>query len=504
MTLDLGLGGYAFVVSKSGKLVSHPNKECITLGWTIDELARRSDSDMLDEVAAHVARAGTQLELEGNDPMTELPAWTYCGALAQPGWQMCTVTVAAAAITEHVPLARRRVHIACVLALLLMVLGGLAPGVQEHAERSLWRYNLLVSVALIGVVIYLWTLAASGSLTEGRIEAVIAESQIARTVAVNAEQVRASRVHAELHEVPTGLLVERMQLAEGSVSISGIVWQRFELDPDEDLPPWAGVALSGAYESTFARAFDHRSGATRTVGWRFQARLDQDLDASRFPFEQGEVHIDLQPREFDGTIVLVPDLAAYDAIIPSAQPGVGVHVGLSGWRIQASQFSFLDRKQHTDFGLGSASVAADLSRLRFTVEMRRELINPMVVYVLPVSILFFLIFAVLLMTSLDDTLMSRFGFNASASIGAYGTFFFIAVLEHVSLRDAVQSSTLVYFEWFYIVLYVLLMLLSLNALLFATNHPIPLVDQRDNLWPKVLYWPVSTGLMCAVTLYTFY
>ncbi len=134
--------------------------------------------------------------------------------------------------------------------------------------------------------------------------------------------------------------------------------------------------------------------------------------------------------------------------------------------------------------------------------MRRELINPMIVYVLPVSILFFLIFAVLLLTSLDSTLMDRFGFNASASIGAYGTFFFIAVLEHVSLRDAVQSSTLVYFEWFYIVLYVLLLLLSLNALLFATNHQIPLVDQRDNLWPKVLYWPVSSGLMCAVTLYT--
>ena len=49
---------------------------------------------------------------------------------------------------------------------------------------------------------------------------------------------------------------------------------------------------------------------------------------------------------------------------------------------------------------------------------------------------------------------------------------------------------------------------SFNAMVFAREDKLPLlqgfIQYQDNFWPKMLYWPLLTGLMLIATVGVFY
>ena len=62
------------------------------------------------------------------------------------------------------------------------------------------------------------------------------------------------------------------------------------------------------------------------------------------------------------------------------------------------------------------------------------------------------------------------GFSASVVLSICAAFFFTVVIAHVTLRSNLASETLVYIEYFYFILYLSLLSVSLNAMLFARGQ----------------------------------
>ena len=516
-TADLGRGGYAFIMTRQGRIVSHPNYAYVSRGRpddpTFGSLAQDSGNSAFIEMADILAAdaTATPSNIEGPDPMTGQQAFFDCGELAEPGWLLCSITIAEGTASARRASARRLIHLGLALIGLILSALMLVPGAVRQERRYLWLNSTMAAATLFAGVGGVWALVHQGSLGDPEHEIVIAGSQVDQQLDAATIDVRKSDLPTNVAvPVPTGIFVERAEISgHAQINANFVVWQRAPIDwaglPGSEVPEWFGVELPASIE-TFANdvIYDTEVEGERVVGWRVQANMMQWFDTSRFPFDHTTLMFDLQPQSKDSAVVLVPDLSAYRAIVPSAAPGVSKELRLAGWTVGEAYFTFIDPEPGTTFGLGEAAYADEMKTMRYEIGIQRQLVNAFVTHVLSVAIVLFLMFLVLLLTTNRAGRIERFGFDASTAIGAYGTFFFIAVLEHVALREDVAIGQLVYFEWFYIIVYMGLLLLSIDALLLASGKPIRFIQARDNLWPKVLFWPTTAAALLGVTLMTFY
>lgn len=79
----------------------------------------------------------------------------------------------------------------------------------------------------------------------------------------------------------------------------------------------------------------------------------------------------------------------------------------------------------------------------------------------------------------------------------------VVSVQHSSLRSATGSTGVVYAEYFYFILYVVIGLVALNVVEHTSAKRFPLVDWRGNAAARLLYWPVITVLLLATTVGVF-
>jgi hypothetical protein len=89
-------------------------------------------------------------------------------------------------------------------------------------------------------------------------------------------------------------------------------------------------------------------------------------------------------------------------------------------------------------------------------------------------------------------------------IASCSALFFVILIAHVQLRNALSTNSIVYLEYFYLVAYVMLLMVTLDALLFSKDTPFSIVGVQDNLIPKVTYWPFLTGCLFFCTALVFW
>ena len=80
-------------------------------------------------------------------------------------------------------------------------------------------------------------------------------------------------------------------------------------------------------------------------------------------------------------------------------------------------------------------------------------------------------------------------FNASGFSGASSALFFVVMLAHIQLRRQFAGANIVYIEYFYILMYAMLVLATVNTYLFSIRASGlgNIILYKDNLIPKVAY-----------------
>ena len=82
--------------------------------------------------------------------------------------------------------------------------------------------------------------------------------------------------------------------------------------------------------------------------------------------------------------------------------------------------------------------------------------------------------------------------------------FFVVLIAHVQLRRELSANSVVYLEMFYFVSYVVILLTTVNAILFTWNVSVSFIQHQNNLIPKLLYCPFILGTMFVCTALTFW
>jgi hypothetical protein len=216
------------------------------------------------------------------------------------------------------------------------------------------------------------------------------------------------------------------------------------------------------------------------------------------------VWLQIWPHDFDKNVILVPDLSSYEIINPSNKPGVRSDIFLPGWDITKSYFSYCQKDYNTSFGFRNYQGGKVFPELFFHVIIKRRFLDPFLSNLLPLLVVAFLNFGAILIATRREKLMGLFGFSAGASMGIAGGLVFVVIVAQNDLRHRLEVESLMYLDYYYFVMYLLLIAVAIDAIIFAWSKRPRFLHYRDHLVPKLLYWPLTMLALFMVTVWSFY
>lgn len=381
-----------------------------------------------------------------------------------------------------------------------------------------WVLSSVVSAVMIIVLISLWN--QMNQMDQYKVDS----RQLVNELAVEkALQPWVSSQSVPTLKVKTGIFIQSLQFFNSTeVNLTGYIWQHYEDGIHDAIKP--AVSKDGVSEAGFIlpdqvnsggdiapqEVYRVRNGNEEVIGWYFEATLRQPFDYSQYPFDHKTVWVRLWAKDFSRNIVLVPDFEAYndhnklngndtdeDDIF-----GIEKNIVLGTWDRQDTFFNYQTTDYSTNFGIPDYIGQTGFPELHYNFVVKRKFENAFIVFLLPLFLVATLLFAALLTVSEKEDLSSRLGFNTSGFIGAASALFFVVMLAHIQLREQFAGTGIVYIEYFYILMYALLVTATANTYLFSigASRYCNVILYNDNIIPKVAYWPVVFGSMILITL----
>lgn len=393
-----------------------------------------------------------------------------------------------------------------------MALEKKAIGIQSSSEMhskievsNWWKLSTVITLILFGVLITMWVEMHEYEISPSQ----LADEQAADEYLYNNWESldnSSGDGYVPLIKVPTGIFVQSLQFTGASqVHLTGYIWQKYSDGVHDDVKPdpgEVGFILPERIDSTESvEIYRIDYGDEEVIGWYFDATLRQPFDYADYPFDHKTVWVRLWARDFSQNIALVPDFSAYDSTGLSDIFGIEEDIVLGTWRRENTFFDYNLSSYDTNFGIEGYTGQDGFPEFQYNVVIKREFGNAFVVYLLPLFLVSVLLFAALLTVSENDTLSKRHGFSTSGFIGGGSALFFVIMIAHIQLRGEVGGTDTVYIEYFYLIMYGMLVATTASTYLFSIHTPgwLQFIDFKDNIIPKAAYWPVLLISLILVT-----
>jgi hypothetical protein len=306
------------------------------------------------------------------------------------------------------------------------------------------------------------------------------------------------------YRIPTGVYLQSFEfLNSNNVEMSGFVWQKYGPDVPDSVE--RGVALPEAAEHSYdlTEAWHVEQNGVEEIGWYFSDTFRQNFDYSLYPFDRQAIWLRIwSPDPVEG-VLPIPDFAAYRDLTPESLPGIDARFVFGAWDPIRSAFSYDLIDYNTDFGLDYGFSGAPDPEFYFNLAVERDYLSPMLEHlVLATAIALLLFFLLVLIARTADG--EEEGLDSVDLTIAAGGLLFVVILDHNAIRNAVQSQTLTYLEWFPLVLDVFIVLVVLSVVLRSRRWRVPLLGYTGGQAPLLVYWPALLGTLLAVTLLVYF
>lgn len=372
-----------------------------------------------------------------------------------------------------------------------------------------WCLSSVVSAILIVVLISLW-----GKMNQYEIKSTQLINEQATNDYLDANwktKLKDSTFQMEpTIKIKTGIYIQSLQFFNSTeVNLTGYLWQRYNDSEHADIKPGPSEVgfifpeqVNSGSNIAPVEIYRIRNGDEEIIGWYFEATLRQPFDYSYYPFDHKTVWVRMWARNFSANIVLVPDFEAYQSTGITDVFGIDEDIVLGAWKRQNTYFNYKLSSYDMDFGIPGYIGQEGFPELRYNFVVKRKFENAFIVYLLPLFLVATLLFAALLTVSGKDELSNRLGFNTSGFIGASSALFFVVMLAHIQLREQFSGASIVYLEYFYILMYALLVIATANTYLFSIRLKRwgKWILYQDNIIPKIAYWPVVFGCLIIITI----
>ncbi|NLF95800.1 MAG: hypothetical protein GX569_03615 [Candidatus Riflebacteria bacterium] len=494
--------GYAFIIASNGEFICHPSESLMRAGKTIYDHANEEKVASLADLGK-AAASGQSGKFDLLADVSGNPMWGLLLPMKTTGWSLVKIILKEPVLQPTVEQQKQRyaaVTLIVVSISMLLLLAGLA--LSKDTNTRWWAASVLLSAGLCVGIAVLWQLNLSNVRYSHRGEVPVADEGVLEQYLDNLSY----RMILDGHDVPkrikTGVFLQSVDFQSAvSLKITGYVWQKFRTDLPMEVEE--GVIFPDAQEVEMEKAYERTIGNMRTVGWHFSLLLRESFDYQTYPFDLESVWLRMWPVEFDKNIVLVPDFDSYVLMTPEFLPGIEASLLLPGWKLLQSNFSYLAASYNTNFGIARYAGIEDFPELHFNLIIRRNFMDPFISSILPLIVVLILLFIMQMTCSREENLKDLFGFSAGAILAGVAALFFVVIFAHIDLRKGLEVAKIMYMDFYYFVIYLLFMLVSVNSVLFCWPREFSLIHYRDNLIPKLLYWPFVLSVLFVTTAFYF-
>jgi len=387
------------------------------------------------------------------------------------------------------------------LITLLYVYFFILPG--ERSLKQSFVDSAVISLLFTFGIVSIWGVQYNLEPTGLLNSTIVSNSAVVKSFQEDYSGISLGNYHSPPAFIPTGLFIQSIEFISATkVSLSGYLWQRYPIGIKHSDEP--GVIFAEAIDTNIVPAFEREDGNETVVGWYFETTLTERFDYSYFPFDRQSVWIRMWSKQFIDNTVLVPDFKSYDSLNPRSLPGLEEDLPLFGWEAESSYYDIRVNRYNSNFGQSDFLSRNFKPELYFNIQIQRDVLNPLISHLFPLSVVLLMLFAITVTISRSHENSNLLGFNVSAVIGSCTALFFVVLIAQVQLRRELSALSFVYLEYFYFVTYVVILLITVNSILFTWNVATPLVQYKNNLIPKLVYWPLILGVLFFCTAFTFW
>lgn len=374
---------------------------------------------------------------------------------------------------------------------------------QDGFQGRVWWSALFITTSFVCGILYIWVEQQMSEL-----DAIYGTEVITNEADLREFVKQYSKTSLRAHKeppifIPTGVALQSMKLDnDNNLKLTGYVWQRFMLANNFEIE--RGVVFPESSGTQMELVYDETANGYHTLGWSFETVIPEHFEYETYPFDKQLVWLRIWPKEYLEHVILIPDINSYDNMNTGNRPGLEKDFTVGGWRVERSFFDIRENNFNSNMGIANRANKNEAPELHFNIAISRNFIDPFVSYLFPVIIVLLMLYAVLLTNSKDETRIGLIGFNALEVLASASALFFVALLAHVELRSHIGANELIYMEYFFIIAYIMILIVSVNSILFSWGFKITIIQYQDNNIPKLLYWPVLGGLLFFFTMFAFW
>lgn len=491
---------YSYMFSQSGKLMVYPIKEYVVEGKTIYDVFGNENVVNNTEIIEAYNNHDKYL-IETIDKITNDTSISYYTQVEGTNFTIVN-SFSKGEMLNGINFKNKLMFITLLILLLLIVVILLIQN-RKGLIENLANITTRISIVLImGIITILWIAATFSDRDSTEFKKIDTLESLNSFLSEETEESIQNHIDPPVI-IPTGLFIQSMEFENSNnVTLTGFLWQKYTSEQLESCEP--GFIFPEAISFNCELAYERKGDRYTTIGWYFETTLRQTFNYSRYPFDSKNVWIRIWHKEFDKNIILKPSIEDYSLYQEEALPGIENEIVLSGWNIDKTFFSYTNNSYNTNFGINSYVGTSDFPEVYYTIMISREFLNPLISDFLPIIVILGLLFSIFAITSQDEKVSNKFSISLSGTLGTSSALFFAVVLSHASLRERIPSENILYMEYLYIVAYIGIVFMVIDAFAVYHKKQWKFITYKDNLLPKLIYWPAILFIMLLCTINAFY
>lgn len=488
---SLNRTGYSVLIDQNGRLLFHPITKLMLNESTLLEYARQTGDEGLAKIAKENLIQKPTLN-SYHSLSTQEHMWIYMHPIAINDWVLGAIFPESDISLE--PDIIKKYYFFIIMYFLMALLSACALLYTKNALSSL-HTAIIITIILFSSLIALWkTIQETASITSKN-SAVITDQASLDKFLDDLEEERKRKHEEPPVTIPCGLLLYSLDISRSdNMIISGYIWNKYNSLTNEGISHL--VQLPHATNLTMGTPLNSTVDGEETVTWSIRGTIFQKQDYRKFPFDKQEMQITLEHHNIEKNIILTPDLEAYRKLSHQDTPGLDKSFTIAGFNIEQTFFGYKKIDPVANLGFKEYGKTTDYYQLVYSIITARNLINPFLIFFLPLLGILLSIFCVLLISRTDSTPFSI--------LSPYtATFFTLIILQRV-LRDQYTANTPLYMEYAFFFTYITITILSLHAVVTYLCKDWKYYQKTVFPLMKLLFWPFQFILWIITTLIVFY
>lgn len=500
-------GGYACLIDTDGSFIHHPRKELMRKGVTVRSIGSETGSSVLAACADSISKKARNVSLSYPSVFTGEKTRLVCNRIDPTGWYM--MFIVPDLLGKPLCVFSEQIFLFVFETVLVICIGIIGFGWKKR-----WFVTLGVSVVFTAGIVALWMLSVK-KYEAGNCSTLL---QLMKSDgSKNSSRETCTRTYLEnryaaeafvgscfddttLPLLPVGLVVQTVNFTGNNCfTMSGYLWERYASQKDR---PLLGVEFPESEKAEMRQVYDDSLGPGRFVrGWRFFVTIRQPFECRRYPIDEEEISLRMRPAALNESVRLVPDFDGYENG-KGAPPGIDEHLVLPKWTLLGSTFSFAADTTRASYGRDGCRPCSKKLELYYSLHIRRNILDAFISQFIPLIVIVLILFLILWISRKKNK-GGLAGFDSMKSLSSCTGLFFIVIYNHINLRNQLGAPGVIYAEYFFFIAYLALLLVCINSIMVSLDEKSRIINDDDNMWTRIIYWPGISGILFVVTYLVF-